>query len=198
MTIAHYCMYTWVSSFKGVVIVSETPHKLLSCELWLLTGCCERCSTGGECLLKTQAVTRTLTSEPELRETMGGPQEHWSEIVTPEWIEASVLQQTGAGTQQLRPAEAAVTCCGGWWPLYGPASLCPRWSQLSAHLSLPQPLLASTEASELWGLFSSLTISGVRGQSQSHSRQQNVQRHRERVRTVHWDTEIYCTGGGKL
>ena len=27
---------------------------------------------------------------------------------------------------QLRPAEAAVTCCGGWWPLYGPASLCPR------------------------------------------------------------------------
>ena len=59
-----------------------------------------------------------------------------SRVVTPEWIEASILQQTGAGTQQLRPAEAAVTCCGGWWPLYGPASLCPRWSQLSAHLSL--------------------------------------------------------------
>ena len=197
MTIAHYCMYTWVRSFKGVVIVSETPHKLLSCELWLLTGCCERCSTGGECLLKTQAVTRSLTPEPELWEGDHG----WApgalvRVVTPEWIEASVLQQTGAGTQQLRPAEAAVTCCGGWWPLYGPASLCPRWSQLSAHLSLHQPLLASTEASELWGLFSSLTISRVRGQS--HSRQQNVQRHRERVRTVHWDTEIYCTGGGKL
>ena len=120
------------------------------------------------------------------------------QCLTPEWIGARVqcLQQTGAGTQQLRAAESEQTSggrCHLLWRLAprGPASLCPLWSQLShLHSSLSWPALGALsceDSSSVASQSAEREVSRSQSQSRSHSsRQQNVQTHR-----TGWGLRVY-------
>ena len=155
MTIAHYCMYTWVSSFKGVVIVSETPHKLLSCELWLLTGCCDRCSTGGECLLKTQAVTRTLEQQSrswERERPWVGPRSIGQSYDF--WMNRG--QCSAADRSRDPAAEASGGRCHLLWRLVAP--VWPSQPLSSVITVVCSPLSAPASPGQYWGQWAVRTL----------------------------------------
>ena len=189
MTIGHYCMYTKLSSFKGVLIVSETPNKLLlSCELWLLTGCCDRCSTGGECLLKHK---RWLEHQSR------GWERPWvgPGALVRVWLlneyqpVLSVLQQTGDRSRDSSWGS------GVWADQPRPLSLVveagPVWPSqpLSSVITVVSPPAASP--GQHWGQWAVRTLQlphnqqSARSESE-HSRQQNVQTHRQG-----WGLRVY-------